>query len=358
MSWSTELYTVELRLPKGLEYSKNINLEEIRKYLEIRLRNVSYEDYIKPGLIVFGEDLNALARELSVDRISPMGLYIRGVYGGEEKRGGERYAGLVLEEYHLNNVAFEFKLYGIKEALVAPLKLLGEYGIRVYRMVYVGEVNPFRIVKYLDIMLSQRGAESLKEFLRKTLKLNERSISVEAYRRMEKLISELQQPSTIPTLDTSMYYVVYRTDRIFSACALKPIYDNIIIYSNVGLIECKSEDVAYYYAAALNYLAFCAIRSKRAFFRHQYRKSPIALYAAGLTWDSMDDRTRNRIVELSKKLHEKVPPKEYSSQRMAFKALESLPEFKELVGILDSKVEKERLEQALNIVCRKGVEEE
>jgi hypothetical protein len=71
----------------------------------------------------------------------------------------------------------------------------------------------------------------------------------------------------------------------------------------------------------------------------------------------MDNETRERIIELSKLLHEKAPNKEYTNQKVALKDIASLQEFKELAKILDSKVNKEKLEEALSLVSSKSSEQ-
>jgi hypothetical protein len=357
MNWKTELYIAKLKIPEDLRYSKSLNFEVIKNFLEVRLYNKSYEDYIKPGLLYFTEDLNILARELSVDKIYPMGLYIRGIYGGEVKKGAEEYAGLVLDEYYLNTMIFKFRLHNTKDILVVPLKLLNAYGVRIYKMIYIGEINPFKLKKYLNIILSQHGEEHLKQFLHEVLKINKTEISIDTYRKIEKLISELHQQPNIKTLDINKYYVVYRRDGVFTASFFKPIDDNFFLKDEVGCIECKEESIAYYYTAILNYLAFKVFTDKRVYIRHQYARPLLALYIAGLSWKDIDDEVREKIVDLSKRLHEKALFKEYSNQRMALKDIELFPEFKELVKILDSKVDKEKLEVALNLVSGKGSEQ-
>jgi hypothetical protein len=97
----------------------------------------------------------------------------------------------------------------------------------------------------------------------------------------------------------------------------------------------------------LNYLAFKVIEFKRTFNKHHVARPLVAIYIAGLTWNDMDEKTRGRIVELSKKLHEKAPGNEYSNQGIALKEMAGLPEFKELVKILDSKVDRSKPEEAL-----------
>jgi hypothetical protein len=351
MNWSTELYVVKLKTLGGKEYNKSLSLDEIRDYLIIRPYGKSYEEYIKPGLLYFTEDLNTLARELGVDRIVPTGLYISGIYGGEKKEGEEEYAGLVVLEHGVEGTVFKFKLYNTSDELAVPVDYLKKYGVKVYRMIYVGEINPFRVYRYLDTILSERGEAMLKKFLEEALKLNERGISVETYNKIRKLINKLQQPGVIrPLIRDRFYYVVYRRDRAFTAATIKPMSDDIIIKEEVGYIETRSEDVAYYYTAILNYLAFKVIEFKRTFIRTQYGKPVLAVYIAGLSWNSMDKETRDRIVELSKRLHEKAPRKEYSNQRMALKDIAQLSEFRELVEILDSKINKEELDEALTLV--------
>jgi hypothetical protein len=358
MNWSTELYVVKLKTLGGKEYNKSLSLDEIRDYLIIRPYGKSYEEYIKPGLLYFTEDLNTLARELGVDRIVPKGLYIMGIYGGEKKKGEEEYAGLVLLEHSVEGAMFKFKLYNTKDELIVPVDYLKKYGVKVYKMIYVGKINPFRINRYLDIILSERGETMLKKFLEESLKLNERGISVETYNRIRKLIDELQQPGIIRPLIRDRFYVAFRCERAFTAATIKPMSDDIIIESHVSYMETRSEDVAYYYTAILNYLAFKVIELKRTFIRSQFGKPVLAVYIAGLSWNSMDKETRDRIVELSKRLHEKAPSKEYSNQRMALKDIAQLSEFRELVEILDSKINKEKLDEALTLVSLASNEEE
>jgi hypothetical protein len=350
VSWATKLYIVKRKIPKDKRYDKSLSLEDIREHLEIRSYGESYENYIRPGILYFTEDLDALARELSVDKIVPMGLYIRGIYGGEEKRGEEEYAGLVLLEHSRDSMVFKFKLHNTRSTLVVPANSLTRYGVEVYKMIYVGEINPFRITRYLDIVLSRYGSEFLRNFLREALKLNERNISAEDRRKIEKLIDELQQPGTITTLNMNKYYVAYRRVRAFTASIFKPIADNFIIKDEVGYVECRDESKAYYYAAILNYLAFKVVEVGRSFARTQYARPLLALYIAGLSWNSVDDEVRREIVELSRRLHEKAPSEEYSNQTVALKDIAQLSEFKELVKTLDSKVNRESLEYALSIV--------
>ena len=355
MSWKSELYTVKLKALSGREYSKKMSLDEIKDYLEITAYNKAYDEYVKPGLLYFTEDPNALARELGVDAIVPKGLYIMGIYGGEKKKGEEEYAGLALLEHGVEGTTFKFRLYNTKDTLFVPVDYLKRYGVKVYRMIYVGEINPFRINRYLNIILSEQGEAKLKKFLEEALKPNERSISAETLNKVRKLIGELRQSSTVKSLSTEKYYVVYRCDRAFTASVYLPA-ENSVVESHVSYVETRSEDVAYYYAAILNYLAYAVLRSGRTFNRHQLARPLLAIYIAGLSWNNVDVNSRNRVVELSKRLHEKAPSKEYSNQRVALQEVAELPEFKELVEILDAKVDKAKLDVALSLVSGIGSE--
>jgi uncharacterized CHY-type Zn-finger protein len=357
MSWNIELYIARLEITEE-RYSKSLNFEAVKDLLELRSYDKSYEDYIKPGLLYFTEDLNTLAKELAVEVICPKGHYIMGIYGGEIRKGEEKYAGLVLEDYKYNGTNFEFKLYDTWDIFVTSIDLLRKFGIMIYKMVYVGEINPFKLKKYLNIILSYNDEESLKQFLKKTLDLNLRDISIDTFNKVSSLINELKQPNNITPLNMDKYYVVYRCDGVFTAFAFKPMENNIIIESHVSYIMCNSEAIAYYYTAILNYLAYKVVEYNRSFNRHQFARPLFSIYLAGLSWNGMDNETRERIIELSKLIHKKAPDKEYPNQRVALKNIASLQEFKELVKILDSKVDKEKLEEALNLVSGKGSEPE
>jgi len=355
MSWKDELYVVKLETLSGREYDKKMGLNEIWDYLRVIRYEKTYAEYLKPGLLYFTEDLNILTRELGVDRIVPMGLYIMGIYGGEKKKGEEEYAGLVLLEHSVEGGTFKFKLSNTKDTLIVPAHYLKNYGVKVYRVIYVGEINPFRINRLLGIILSEQGEAKLKEFLGEALKLNERNISAETLSKVRKLIEEVRQPPAVKPLSKDKYYVVYRCNRAFTASVYVPV-ENSIVESHMSYIETRSEDVAYYYAAALNYLAYAVVRSGRTFNRNQFARPLLAIYITGLSWDNIDEKSRGKIVELSKRLHEKVPSKEYPNQRVALQEVAEFPEFRELVETLDAKVDKAKLNDALSLISGIGKE--
>jgi hypothetical protein len=345
-----KIKTYVARLKKGQFIDKRLGLEEIKDLLEIKDFEREYEEYMRPGLLYFTENIDRLAYELDVEKIYPKGAYIMGLYGGEEKRGEERYAGIVLENYSFEDAIFRFRLSGIDKTLIAPKDLLKRYGIKIFKLVYMGEINPFRLRRFLNIILSVYGSDSLKRFLSEALKINERDISTHIYRRVEKLIEEVRQPSTIKTLDMNKFYVVYRGGRIFSSAVVQPFSDDVIISEHVSYVETKDEDKAYYYSAVLNYLAYKVVELRWTFSRTQLARPLFAVHLSGLSWREADEKMRFKVVELSKRLHDKASDKEYNNQKTALKNLLLMQEFRELVKTLDQIVERERLESSLRIV--------
>jgi hypothetical protein len=354
--FTSEASVIKLVMPEDKRYGKRLKLDEIKEYLVVKPYKKSYDEYVKPGLLYFTEDLERLAEELDVERIYPKGLYIMGLLGGERKKSEEEYAGLILDDYKFTDARFVFRLHRTDKELVVPRKMLEKYGINIYKLVYVGEINPFRLRRYLYVLLSSKGEDALKSFLRDALSLSERYVTSEVSKRIEKLREELKQPGKINTLDPSKYYVAYRCDRIFSAFAFKPV-ENTIVDSHVSYIECRDDSSAYYYSALLNYLAFKVINYGRAFIRHQFARPLLAIYFAGLSSKNIDEKTRMLISELSKELHEKAPHVVYENQRVALREIGEYYEFKEIVKLLDSVSDEDSLKEALELVSSRGADE-
>jgi len=353
-----ELYVVTLEKDAKNRYSKRLTLNEIKNWLDKRKYEKTYEEYIRPAILYFTENLDELAKALQVEKIVPKGLYIMGIYGGERKKGEESYAGLVLDNYEFKGGLFRFKLYNTSKSVEIPQSMLKEYGIKVYEMVYVEGINPFRLRRTLPILLSERSEESLRKFLNSIVKIHSKNLSSEDAKKILDLAKEVEQPIKIETLNTTKWYTIYRRIRAFTAFAFKPDKGDIIVYDGAGYLETSSDDKAHYYAAVLNYLAYKVVERHRSFSRNQYARPLLATYIAGLSWSDIDEVTRKKVVELSKILHEKAPAKEYSNQKVALKEISKLPEFEELVNTLDKVVNKEKLEEALNLVSGKSEEKE
>jgi len=354
-----KLYIVKLKEAVGSRYSKKLALDKIRDWLEIREYGKTYEEYnIGHAELYFKEDLNKLARALQVDRIVPKGLYIMGVYGGEKKRGAASYAGLTLDSYAFEEGKFKFRLNNVSKTVNVPQSMLKDYCVKVYEMIYAGEINPFRLRRTLPILLSESGKELLREFFNKIVEANSRNLPSEDAKKMLGLAKEVEQPGKINTLNTTKWYTIYRRIRTFTAFVFKPDKEDVVVCDVVGYLETSSEDKAYYYAALLNYLAYKVVERHRSFSRNQYARPLLAVREADLSWGDVDEATRRRVVELSKVLHEKAPSEEYSNQKAALMEVSKLPEFKELVAVLDKVIDEEKLEEALDYVSGKGEESE
>ena len=167
------------------------------------------------------------------------------------------------------------------------------------------------------------------------------------------MINELRQPESLDVMNKDSYYVVYRCDRAFTACFVKPS-SQTVLDSHISAIECDDEDKAYYYVGVLNYLAYKVVVNNRIFLHHQFARPALAIAIAGLNWKDVEVEARNQVIVLSKQLSQKAPLREFPNQKVALKHIANYGEFKELVKVLDENVEKERLNEALNLVSGTG----
>lgn len=310
----------------------------------------SYEEYVRPALDYFTQDLAAAAARLGVRRIVPMGLYIRGIFGGERRRGVERYAGLALEEHALSEEGLRLRLHGIRGILSASSDLVRSLGIQVYSVIYRGKIYPFRAGS-LEAILSDRGPRSLREFLTRALEAGGEGLGPGDAAALLKLAEELVQPQRIETLKEGLHYTVYRGQRAFTAATAKPGRGSrIVVESHVAALECDTREKALYYAAALNYLAYKVAETGRSYARDQFARPALALAAAGLGWNNVDPRIRGKVAELAEALEEKVLWKGPPTQREALEQLyRGHEDFREVVELLDTAAGG-RLARALNLV--------
>lgn len=276
-----------------------------------------------------------------------------GLLGGEKKKGKQKYAGLVVEHYKEVNGVVYIKLYNLTKSYRVPVDLMKRHEVAVYKLYYRGLINPFSCRTY-DVLLSARGDIELKKFLRALVDFNRDSITETDLEYLNTLIRELK--TSLDMFKEDHYYVVYRCQRIFTACV--PIDLKMAISeSHIAYIECKDLEQAYYYAAVLNYLAYKVVESRRSFIRDQFARPAIAVVAAGLSWKTVPEDARMRIALLSMRLSSRLAWREYPNQKVALKHITQHQEFKEIAGILDKLVDKENLDEALNLVSSIGEEE-
>lgn len=310
-----------------------------------------YEGYVSPSLAYFSENLDRLARELGVRRIVAEGLYIAGIYGGERRRGAERYAGLVVEDSGYEGGDFLFRLHGISGWLRAPLEWLREHGVRLYTLIYMGEIYPFS-VRPLKILLSDKGPGHLRRFLEKALAASQ-GIGGSDAKKIRGLVKELRQPQKISTLRKGLHYTVYRCNRTFTAAAVDPgeLAEDPIIDHHTSALECDTREKALYYAAALNYLAYKAVEKGMGFARSQFARPAMALSVAGLSWNMAGDVEKRIVVELAEKIARTAAwERSLNTQGEALKSLyRRSGEFRRIIEILDGLAE--NLDEALALVA-------
>lgn len=328
---------------KGL-ISKDKPLEEIKSLIEIEELKINYEEYMRPALLWVREDLESIAKALDVEKIVRMGAYIRGLFGGEEKRT-QKYAGLVINHYAEHDGFILIKLVNLDKAYSIPAELMKKYEVGVYQLYYEGLINPFKCRTH-SVLLSS-NEENLREFLRKMIDLNRGVMTTQDMQKLKVLIEELK--ASLDCLDQKSYYAIYRTDRAFTACVPEDL-NAAASSSTISYLKCKSLEQAYYYVAVLNYLAYKVIETNRSFLRHQWSRPATAIMVANLSWRDLPNADKKDIYTLSKQLSKKIRWKKYPDQGAALRDIAQIQEFKEIISILDSHVDKERFKTALDLV--------
>lgn len=325
---------------------KNRALEDVEKALEEVEINMTYDDYVKPMILWATKDVRKLARELDVERVVPKGSYIMGLFGGEKKKGKQKYAGLVVEEYSEHNNIVCLKLFNLRKIYEVPVELMNKYSVDIYKLHYAGYVNPFKC-KPCNTLLSGKGDSSLKDFLRELVKINLMNMESRDKEYLEILINELK--TSIDLFRRESYYVIYRCQRMFTACVPEDL-EKAVSESHTAYIECRSLKQAHYYVAVLNYLVYKAMELKRSFIRSQFARPLIAIVASDLTWNRVSEEVRSKVSELSEKLSQKLVWRKYSNQKEALENLLGEQEFRDIVELLDKNVNKDKLIKALKLV--------
>lgn len=333
--------------------SRDETLDAVKDSITVEELELSYDDYVAPMVLWATEDPARTAMALGVQRVVPKGGYIMGLFGGEKKKGKQEYAGLVVEHYkEVNGIAY-IKLYNLTKSYQVPVDLMKKYGVDIYKLYYRGLINPFNCRTY-DVLLSAKGDKELRGFLEALVEINQGVITNKDQDYLKTLIKELK--TSIDMFNQRYHYVVYRCQRIFTACVPTDL-KMAISESHVAYLECNDPEQAYYYAAALNYLAYKVIESERSFIRDQFARPAIAITVAGLSWKTVPGDVRARVATLSKQLSMKLPWINYPRQRTALTQIAQYNEFKEIIHILDELVEKDKLMKALELVSASGKEE-
>lgn len=315
----------------------SINKATRKASLEKQVFNIIFEDSIKRVLEYFEytNDVDKLAKQLKVNKIYKQGNYIRGLFGGEKRKGKTQYAGLIIEELY-NTPLPRIRLINTQEFIT----LYGEEDKYIKDVLYSSKVLPF-YAKPFKALFSERGQEDLIAFLKELV----RRATPDTKRKIQDLINEVQQGQS-NFMDPEKWYVVYRCQRMFATAVLKG-KENTIIDSHLTYLETLEEIKAYYYAATLNYLIS---KIEKGVIRNQFARPLFAILRAQLQWE--EEEWQKEIAQFSKELHNKVEDayKNISSNQVKayIKRLDQFDEWKQLVKIFDCHVQ--NLEEALAVV--------
>lgn len=339
-----KLYIVKPRVAVSRDVEFNSSVFEEREL------STSYEDYMKPALLWATVSTEKIARDLSVRKVATKGGYIMGLFGGEKKEGEELYAGLVVERYRESNGVAYIKLVNLESEYPVSVDLMKQYGVGIYKLYYMGLIIPFKCSTH-DILLSARGEGELKEFLKALVAMNRGRMPVEDSRKLATLVRELR--TSIDRLNKGSHYVVYRRSGVFAACVPENL-DRAVTSDKISYAECYSSEQAYYYTAILNYLAYIVVREGRNFIRDQFAKPLLAVAIAGLSWSDAPEDLRREVSEYSQRVSESITWFDYANKKKALLDIARIPEFSEVIYLLDEYVERnrkqERLRDALDLV--------
>ncbi|MGD8506219.1 MAG: N-6 DNA methylase, partial [Candidatus Bathyarchaeota archaeon] len=210
-----EITCYSMRVECEGEYSKALHLSEVRCKLE---GGEDYHDYIKKVAIYTEISSEMLRKELNVEEVVSMGDFIRGLFGGAKKKGAKRYAGLVFDIAAKDKTAGQ---YSIRLSETGTQVRIPSFFLDPYwkKLIYIGEIFPFNLNYVHNVLLSSKGEEDLKGFLRK--QLHER-VSEEDKGKIEVLMKELKQPEKLKLPGRDKYYAIYRRSRTFASFVLTP----------------------------------------------------------------------------------------------------------------------------------------
>lgn len=343
-------------------YSKALHLSDI-EYKVKRKRN--YRKYINKVALYTQISSKDVMKRLDVGEVVPKGDYIIGLFGGTKKKDAKSYAGLIFDVVGEDKTTEQ---YSIKLSRTNTAIRIPEYFLDPYwkMLVYTGWVFPFYLQDVHNILLSEKGSEDLRGFLKKRIY---RNILEEDKEKVTLLIEELKQPETLRPLKTSKYYVIYRRIRTFASFVLTPddmrrLSDNlkheIVVYDACAYITTDDEMKAYYYSTLLNYLAFKVIEMGGAFERNQYLRPLISISEADLQWRGK--KWQLDVAKLGKQLHKEAPKclsgfiERGMRVKECYRRLQTYAETKHLFDSIMKKIDEntseKRLSDSLIFVCK------
>lgn len=269
------------------QYSKSLHLSDV----DIKVVNEeNYEQYSKEIEEYLNYSSKEIAEILKVEKVVPMGYYIRGLFGGERKKGAPKYAGLTfsIKKYDETAQQYFIQLSGTNN----PIKISAHY-LKYAKLIYLSNVLPFYKRELFYILLPEN--QDIKSYLELIRDL----ASKEDYEKIDLLIKEVIFPNTYSLLSSNYFYVFSRCEGYPVAFVYKPQSEKVIIESHVSYLVSKEKEKAFYYSAALNYIS-----KNMAVQRHVSKRAYIEIIKRGLEWRG--EEWQIEVAKLSEALHNKA----------------------------------------------------
>ena len=353
----TETYQLDFTEETKRKYSKTLHLKDI-SYIE--KKGEPYPEHIEIVKDYCEYSPDMIRGKLAVEDVISRGDYIMGLFGGSTKKEAKKYAGLVFEvlSHDITRGEYMIKLWNTDNHIKIPGYFLENYW---NALIYVGAIFPFTLTKFHNILLSEKGKNDLKAFLRDILEKFYNGDKA----KVNTLIEELEQPESPKFLTKDKFYVVYRCRRS-PMCAILTPEDlektplRIVVDSHCSYLILEERAKAYYYCTMLNYLVYKVVRLKGSFERDMFLRPLQAIIEAGLEWRG--ENWQKSIAKLGEELRQEIIKylrsqiKEGMSVRSFFKKLmsqrECLKKFEEIKTILEQNVDEERLASALRRIAK------
>jgi hypothetical protein len=299
----------ELNLKKDFDKDDKLDLAHIElSFVE------KYADAIKPLLEYFSSS----SELIGVERVSRQGDLLRPQFSGHRKKHESVAIGLAISIVYHDVVRGIFrgrplnidelkKVYGYSDVVFEVAQ--GDLLNNASWFLDLSQVFPFSIIRVFKVLYNPSTA-TLQALLKAIYGKYERALS--------ETLKHLKVPSK-PTLSMDeverrdVYIVVYRCQRSFVATVLTPAIiremfatgiNKLIISNTLAYLITQDEDVAYYYAATLNYLVHAVKMLKGSFILNQYGRPVEAIRVANLEWN--DEEWQFKVAELARKASEKA----------------------------------------------------
>jgi len=277
------------------------------------------------------------------DKVRVKGVYIMGLKGGEQKRGAVRHSGLLLDYY--NPHTGYGKLINLDEEIFLHIRpdFAKSYLKKVF---YADRVLPFKLLEPYMAILSGKGENNLKEFLRELAnRVNRQDSKQKLY-----IASQKVKQGSLEFLKKGKFYLMHRVIRAFSSAVFECPEDNLyVIDSTLCYVEFSEKEPAYYYCGVINSLLYFARQlhiARQEFNRNQHSRVLQAVDLLGCPYSG--DDWQLEIAKLSENLHSMNI--EGNSNREVLMHLQGEQTFQELIKIFNSHVSKDRLEKAISLL--------